>query len=243
MGLWWMLACTGTSPTVVDAPVAPVSQPWPEATEARYAASHILIAWKGAVGAGPSVVRSEPEAGALARELSERAKTEDFAALARAHSDGPSGARGGGLGVYVPGTLPPEVERSVASVEVGRLAPIVRTPFGWHVLRRDAIEVVEVAHVVVGFAGASRSTATRTEDEARALAESVRAEILAGADFATVARARSEDGSAVAGGSLGEVARGVMEPAFEDAAFALQPGGTSEVVRTSHGFHVVRRVR
>ncbi|MDI3503075.1 MAG: peptidyl-prolyl cis-trans isomerase [Candidatus Cloacimonadota bacterium] len=69
----------------------------------------------------------------------------------------------------------------------------------------------------------------------------VRDRILAGEDFAELARAYSDDpGSAQNGGSLGEFGRGRMVPEFEQAAFSLQPGEISEPVKTDFGWHIIR---
>ena len=75
---------------------------------------------------------------------------------------------------------------------------------------------------------------------ARASADSARERALAGGDFAELARELSQDPSAPEGGDLGFFTYQQMPPAFADAAFALQPGGISEVVRTSYGFHVIK---
>jgi peptidyl-prolyl cis-trans isomerase D len=61
-----------------------------------------------------------------------------------------------------------------------------------------------------------------------------------GAEFAQVAGEVSEGPSAAEGGDLGWFGRGSMVQAFEDAAFALQPGEISEPVRTRFGFHLIR---
>ena len=64
--------------------------------------------------------------------------------------------------------------------------------------------------------------------------------ILAGEPFAAIAEEASEDpGSAAAGGDLGLVARGVMDPAFEQAAFDLEPDTVSEPVRSRFGYHLI----
>jgi parvulin-like peptidyl-prolyl isomerase len=82
-----------------------------------------------------------------------------------------------------------------------------------------------------------------SEAEARRRAQAALTSLKAGTDFAKLAQKVSEDtGSASSGGDLGCFARGVMVPEFEDVAFALKVGGTSDVVRTPFGFHVIQRV-
>jgi len=79
------------------------------------------------------------------------------------------------------------------------------------------------------------------EAEARSRAESARARVAAGEDFAAVAAELSEDaGTSATGGDLGFFARGDNDPVLDDAAFALEVGGLSEVVRSAYGFHVVQ---
>lgn len=79
------------------------------------------------------------------------------------------------------------------------------------------------------------------ETDARARAQAAHDRIAAGEDFATVAREVSEDvATAPLGGDLGLFARGDNDPAFDDAAFALEPGALSDVVRSGYGFHVIR---
>ena len=77
--------------------------------------------------------------------------------------------------------------------------------------------------------------------ETRAAAQAVLDEILAGADFAELATANSDDTvSASAGGDLGWFGRGRMAPEFEEGAFGLEVGGTSALVETSFGIHIIR---
>lgn len=81
-------------------------------------------------------------------------------------------------------------------------------------------------------------------DNEAALAEieAIAARIEQGEDFAEVAREKSQDaGSAAQGGDLGYFGRDVMDPAFEEAAFALQnEGEVSEPVKTEYGYHLVK---
>jgi peptidyl-prolyl cis-trans isomerase SurA len=65
--------------------------------------------------------------------------------------------------------------------------------------------------------------------------------LLAGKDFAELARKYSDDpGSAVQGGDLGFVKRGVFYPEFEEAAFKLNEGQISGVVESPVGFHIIQ---
>lgn len=213
-------------------------------SEPRYAATHVLIAWSGAVDAPASVARTEAEAERIAMDLHARALGgEPLEALARAHSDGPSAPRGGRLGVYATGTMVPDFERAIASVEVGAIAPIVRSPFGFHVARRDPVIEYRLWHTQIAFAGAWRSEATRSKEQARARAEQALAALEAGTPPDQVARSFSDDPTAsLNGGDLGLVAPGQLVPAFEEVAFALEEGATSEIIETSYGFHIVRRL-
>lgn len=61
-----------------------------------------------------------------------------------------------------------------------------------------------------------------------------------GEDFAGLATELSDDGSKENGGDLGFFPRGRMVPAFEEVAFTLQPGQTSDVVRSQFGYHIIK---
>ena len=77
-------------------------------------------------------------------------------------------------------------------------------------------------------------------EQARKKAEALRAQVIAGSDFAALAKAESADsGSAEQGGDLGYFERGSMTPAFEEAAFTLPLNTVSEPVRTPFGFHLI----
>jgi peptidyl-prolyl cis-trans isomerase D len=82
----------------------------------------------------------------------------------------------------------------------------------------------------------------QAEQAAMSKAQELRAKLLAGADFATLARKNSEDpGSAAQGGDLGFVGRGALAKEFEQTLFALKKSGElSAPVRTSYGLHLIK---
>jgi peptidyl-prolyl cis-trans isomerase D len=81
----------------------------------------------------------------------------------------------------------------------------------------------------------------KKEEDVRKRAEALLAKAKSGADFAELATANSEDDSNKdKGGDLGFFGKGSMVPEFEQAAFALEPGQISDVVKTSYGFHIIK---
>lgn len=77
--------------------------------------------------------------------------------------------------------------------------------------------------------------------EARSKLESLRQQILAGADFAELAQAHSEDlSTAGAGGDMGYVNRQKVVPPIAEAAYALAPGKVSEVIGTPYGLELIK---
>ena len=99
-------------------------------------------------------------------------------------------------------------------------------------------EQVRARHILIEVApGAGEEEVT----QARGRAEAARARLEGGEDFGAVAAEVSDDaGTQSVGGDLGRFARGSNDPAIDDAAFALEAGGLSEVIRSSVGWHVIR---
>jgi peptidyl-prolyl cis-trans isomerase D len=104
-------------------------------------------------------------------------------------------------------------------------------------------EQVKVSHILIKtpLPAAGGKEDEKAVAEARKKAEDVLKEVKAGGDFAKLAEKYSEDpGSAKSGGSLGWVGRGRTVPEFEKAAFSLGKGQTSDLVKSSYGFHIIR---
>ncbi|RXE87166.1 SurA N-terminal domain-containing protein [Pseudoalteromonas sp. A757] len=91
-----------------------------------------------------------------------------------------------------------------------------------------------VSHILVD--------ASEDAEAAKQKADEILAELNNGADFAVVAEEKSDDVvSAELGGDLDWIERDMMDPAFEDAAFALAAvGDVSEVVESEFGFHIIK---
>jgi len=97
-------------------------------------------------------------------------------------------------------------------------------------------ERVRASHILLNTGG-------KDEAAVRKQAEELLAKIKGGADFAALAKQFSEDpGSKDKGGDLDFFPRGQMVPEFEQAAFSLQPGQVSELVKTQYGFHIIKVV-
>lgn len=100
---------------------------------------------------------------------------------------------------------------------------------------------VAASHILLMYAGSQRSSATRSKEEAQSQIEDLKTRLEEGADFGELASAHSDCPSGQSGGDLGSFGRGMMVPEFENAAFALEVGGTSEVVETPFGYHLIHR--
>jgi peptidyl-prolyl cis-trans isomerase C len=99
-------------------------------------------------------------------------------------------------------------------------------------------ERVRASHILIAYPENADAAA---KAQVRARAEQVLTDLKAGQDFAALAKEHSEDpGSAVNGGDLGFFEQGQMVGPFNDAAFSLAPGATSDLVETQFGYHIIR---
>lgn len=80
---------------------------------------------------------------------------------------------------------------------------------------------------------------SRTEEEAKKLAMELRQQILAGGDFAAIAKANSDHyGSAEKGGDFGAIRRNQLPPSLDKVVFSLKPKEVSEPVKEGQGFYI-----
>ena len=102
-------------------------------------------------------------------------------------------------------------------------------------------EEVCASHILIKLKQGDQAKEGHADDEAKKIAQGVLDQVKAGKDFAELAKKSSEDqGSAAQGGSLGCFGRGRMVPEFENAAFSLGAGETSDLVKSPFGYHVIR---
>lgn len=234
-----------TKAAIPAAPKRPPAAAAPKSSE-RFAASNILVAYAGAEKAAPSVTRSKAEAKELADQLYAKLQAgEDFGALADAHSDGPERGHAGRLGVFSAAKMLPAIVSTVAHLAEGAVAEPVESGMGYHVIRRDKIEEIYVAEIVVAFQGAQKApeTVSRSREEALARAgEAVAAARANGAVFADVVSEYSDHSTRTRGGVVGRVFRGLLPPSLDALAFSLAPGEIGGPVEMPNGFTIVRRL-
>jgi len=101
-------------------------------------AAHILVAYRGATRAKPTVTRSKEEARALAARLATEAHQpgSDFSKLARDASDGPSGIEGGALPKFGRQQMVKPFSDAAFALQPGQISDVVETNFGFHIIKR-----------------------------------------------------------------------------------------------------------
>ncbi len=82
----------------------------------------------------------------------------------------------------------------------------------------------------------ARHILVESEDEAK----TILGELKAGADFAALAKEKSKDPGASAGGDLGYFTKDQMVPEFAEVAFKMYPGQLSNPVKTQFGWHIIK---
>ena len=170
----------------------------------------------------------------------------DFEALARKFSeDGSARQNGGDLGYFTALQMVYPFENAAFQAEVGEVTGPVRTRYGYHLVkvtdRREARGQIRVAHIMVKI---NKDDPKDAQESAQKRIDELYSRLQNGEDFAKLARKFSDDrSSASQGGELPPFGTGRMVPEFEEAAFALEEDGDiSEPIRTSYGWHIIKRL-
>lgn len=194
--------------------------------------SHILIS----IQPGASTVDSLYNYAQLIRDKAEGG--EDFALLAKAYSDDPSGKNGGDLGWFARGEMVPEFEKAAFGLQLGRISEVVRSQFGFHVIKATGRkgDKVRASHILIQLLPSDDDMAAK-----RGQADSLYQSILDGADYAELAKRFSDDeNSRESGGELGWYAANDLLPEFIRALTDLEIGQVSPPVVSDFGFHIIR---
>ncbi len=204
----------------------------------EYRLSHILIALPDA--ATPEQVSAAQQ---TAEEvLSRLDQGEPFDQLANTFSSGDTALQGGDLGWRKKAEIPSLFTTQVLAMEPGDHAGPIRSASGFHVVYLkeqrafDQVisEQIRSRHILI------RPNELISEEDARTRLQEFRERILAGEDFARLARLYSVDyGSGSNGGDIGWMEPGQTVKEYEEVAMRLAPGELSEPFRSQFGWHLL----
>lgn len=212
----------------------------------EYRIRHLLISLPD--GPSPEELRS---ARRRSESLRERAVSgdENFTDLVIAHSDGQKALEGGDLGWMRGGYLPTAFSEVIPRLDKGAISEPFRGASGYHLIKledvrstgdgmpagdeRVIVEEVKARHILL------EPNEIRDDERARAEAETLRQRILAGDDFAELARTHSDDpASTNQGGDLGWAQPQEYNPALARRLRELEQGEISEPFKSRQGWHI-----
>jgi len=117
----------------------------------------------------------------------------------------------------------------------------VQAYYSSHQAQYKTEESVQTRHILIPVANGADAA---TDAAAKAKAADVLKQIKAGGNFADLAKKYSEDpGSKDKGGELPMIATAGLDPAYGKAAMALNPGQTSDLVRSQFGYHIIQTIK
>jgi peptidyl-prolyl cis-trans isomerase SurA len=178
------------------------------------------------------------------KELIDRGEM-DFTAAAIRYSDSPNALEGGDLGWRSADAIPPMFLNVIDTLQPGDVTDPIRGPTGYQLLtvveRRDAgaqrITQYRANHMMIGI------NEVVSSEQARARVDVLRQRLVAGEDFAELAKAESDDTATRAlGGDMGWFEADAWGTAVANVVTNLQDGELSEPFRTEMGWHLIERV-
>ena len=206
-------------------------------------ASHILILCPPQASPADTLIAYKKISDIREKALSGAA----FDELATKYSEEPGASESkGSLGNFSVFQMVYSFESAAYSISKGKISGIVRTPFGYHILKvNDVISnpgQIEVAHIFIKTLPDSSPADAMLAKNA---AFEIHKRVAAGEDFSMMASQYSFDSnSSKNGGKLPLLSFGQAEKSFEDAAFALKlPGDISNPVQASFGWHIIKLIR
>ena len=206
---------------------------------AQYHLGHILIAVKEAASAS-EIQKAQSKADNLVKKL--RAG-QDFSQAAMSESEDDNALKGGDLGWRTVNDIPTLFADKVSQMRAGEVADAVRSPSGFHIIKmleikgfdNHIITKTKVRHILI------KTNELVDDEEAKKRLLALKARIADGDDFASLARAHSDDkGSALKGGSLDWVSPGDLVKPFEETMTKLDINQISEPIQTQFGWHLIQ---
>lgn len=205
----------------------------------EYRLANILIRVPDAASA-TEIQAAERRAQELYQQLQQGA---DFAQLAIASSASDTALEGGNMGWRKAAQLPTPFDSLIGALSVGETSEPIRTPGGFILIKllekrggeTQVRDEVHVRHVLI------KPSEIRSEAETKRLAERVYERIMAGEDFAELAKDFSEDpGSALNGGDLNWIDPNALVPEFRAVMAQTESGEVSKPFKSGFGWHVLQ---
>jgi peptidyl-prolyl cis-trans isomerase SurA len=213
-----------------------------ERTTKEVNASHILLM----VPQGSAPEQEEEVLNRIKKIREEILAGKDFNEAAVEYSEDPSAKTNkGNLGYFTTFQMVVPFENGAFSTPVGEISQPVRTSFGYHIIKvhdiRDNQGEILVAHIMKMF---PPDVTPEIKNNLKAQIDSIYTALKNGADFAELAKEKSDDKrSAVQGGEMPWFNAGRMIPEFANPAFALKNvGDFTEPVETAFGYHIIKKL-
>ena len=208
-------------------------------TNTQYHLGHILISIPA--GASSNVIqKAKQQADQIVAELR---SGKDFRETAISYSNDDNALKGGDLGWRTMSQIPTIFTDVVPGMAQGDISDPIRSPSGFHIIKmletegsaQHIVTKTKVRHILI------KTNELVDDTEAKKRLQALRDRITDGDDFATLARAHSDDkGSALNGGSLDWVTPGALVPPFEEAMNKLGINEISNPIQTQFGWHLIQ---
>ncbi|MCP4568616.1 MAG: hypothetical protein GY841_13650 [FCB group bacterium] len=148
------------------------------------------------------------------------------------------GVVGGRLGFIRRDEVLPEFGRASFNLQPGAISGLVKTMYGWHIIKSHTrlTDSVDVSHILFPMAPSAVDSA-----RAYTLADSLYQELLAGADFKETAKLHSDDdASRGVGGEREAMALDELRPEFVEPLAAVEIGQFTSPVQSQMGYHILK---
>ncbi len=206
---------------------------------AEYLLGHILIAL-------PESASEDEVANVTARAEGVLAQLQggaEFRKVAVAESDGRQALEGGVIGWRKENELPTIAADILPTLAVGEPSRLLRTGSGFHIITplekrggtQKIVDQYRVRHILIA------PSEIRTDEQAKEISEKLYERLLNDEDFATLAKANSDDPvSAIDGGDLDWVNTGQMVPQFEEVMLVSPVGEITQPFKSDFGWHILQ---